>query len=349
MDTGEREFLKEHFLAHYNYRNCKREKLEVDASFRTYERLYIDSNQTKILMDCPPGKENLELFIKASNWLRSQGFSAPEIFEHDLRLGIGIVEDFGVNKFSTILTGRSPLSQDLDAEMIYEKAIDVLIKLSSIVSQEAVFPYYDDEIYIREALKFTKWYVRTVNGEELKSKQIEDYRIIWKHLLPYTRFIPESVVLRDYHVENLLWLEDRMGIRKVGLIDFQDALIGSPAYDLVSLLEDARIDVPQDITNKMIAKYLAARPEISRKDFLAAYAILGVQRNLKIIGVFAKKMVRYKNNNYLKYLPRVWRNLEEGLRHPLLAPMKNWLDKIISPDVRKAQGGLASNEKKLFV
>lgn len=348
MNNGEREFLKEHFLQYHGYSKSQREKLDRDASFRTYERLYISPNETKILMDCPPGKENLQLFVKVGNWLRSQGFSAPEIFKFDPRLGLAIIEDFGRDKFSTILCGESDLSEELDPEYLYNKAVDVLVKINSIIPQEGLFPYYDDEIYIREVMKFTKWYVPTLNGKILEDYQIENFRIIWKqHLLPLTRLIPATVVLRDYHVENLLWLgrQDSRGIENVGIIDFQDALLGSTAYDLVSLLEDARIDVPQELAHKMITKYLTARPEINRKEFLAAYAVLGVQRNLKIIGIFTKKAVKDKDSRYLQYLPRIWRYLEASLKHPLLVPMRKWLDEVIPANMRASASNNFTKEK----
>jgi N-acetylmuramate 1-kinase len=142
------------------------------------------------------------------------------------------------------------------------------------------------------------------------------------------------VVLRDFHVDNLMFLENRSGIKKVGLLDFQDAVVGSAAYDIVSLLEDARRDVSPQLADHLISRYLKSFPKIHRKDFQAAYSIFGIQRNLKIIGFCAAQAAKHKNPYYLSLLPRVWRYINQDLKHPLLLPMKNWLIKVLPAQMK---------------
>jgi aminoglycoside/choline kinase family phosphotransferase len=165
----------------------------------------------------------------------------------------------------------------------------------------------------------------------------EEYKNIWLNLLPLSRLLPNSLVLRDYHADNLMWLPDRSHIKRVGVLDFQDALIGSQAYDIVSLLEDLRRDISDELANKMITHYLDSNSNISRKEFLVAYHILGAQRNCKILGFCARKAMRDNNPTYLRMLPRMWRYIEKDLRHPLLLPLKKWFDKAIPANIRSSK------------
>ncbi|MFN7039086.1 MAG: aminoglycoside phosphotransferase family protein [Alphaproteobacteria bacterium] len=326
---SDREKIRENFLKVNNINNSNIELLPADASFRNYYRIKEGKNSF-ILMDAPPDKEpNTGIFVKVSEFLNDNGFSAPKIIKADLKKGFLLLEDLGNNSFNKILE-----EDNSKGELLYSYAIDVLLKLHSISVPDAILPYYTDDLILKELNRFIEWYIPVLNGEVISKKLQEEYEVVWKHLLQYARQIPETTVLRDYHVDNLMWLEDRENIRKVGLLDFQDAIVGSPVYDIVSLLQDARREVSEEITQAMITKYLTAKPDILRKDFLASYSILGAQRNLRIIGNFARKSVRDKNSNYLKFLPRVWSNIEKNLKHPLLFPLKAWLDKVISPQVR---------------
>ena len=328
-----RELLKKQFLASANCLNGVIQKLPADASFRTYDRLTLN-DKSYIVMDAPPSHENVKSFIKVLNFLDKNGFSVPKLFESDLKNGFLLLEDFGDDSFAKLLNHNK--EEELE-EQLYKSAIDLLVNLQKIPPIDGEFAYYSDELLLDEAKGLIEWYIPLLNGEQIPTKLIEEYEIIWRHLLQYARHIPETTVLRDYHAENLMWLADRDGYQRVGILDFQDAVIGSPVYDMVSLLEDARRDVNSDLSDKMITYYLSKRTDITRRDFLASYSILGAQRNLKIIGFIARKAVRDKNSKYFSLLPRVWGYIEKDLKHPLMLPLKAWLDKVISPQIRKPQ------------
>lgn len=323
-----REALKTIFLNQQKFKKMDREKLKNDASFRTYERLTTDRGSF-ILMDAPPEKEETLPFIKVSKFLRRNELSAPEVIAQDTNNGFLLLEDFGNDSFNNILNGNSELSKELTEERIYEKAIDALIYLHKLPSPDIDLPRYNDAMLLKESTCFIDWYVSVLNEETSTKEMKEEFNLIIRHLMSLSKRFAEVVVHRDYHVDNLIWLNDKVAFRKVGMLDFQDAVIGSPIYDLISLLEDARRDVSPALADKMIKRYLKAFPTYLRKDFNAAYAILGVQRNLKIIGIFARQAAKYKNPKYLSMLPRLWRYIHNDLKHPLLLPLKTWLTKTV--------------------
>jgi N-acetylmuramate 1-kinase len=329
-----RESLKEEFLNSSDLKNAKIIKLKNDASHRRYERIIIDNKKSFILMDAPPEKEKTLPFIKIANFLRKNDLSAPEIIKADSENGFLLLEDFGDEVFNTILSGKSHLSPELNEDRIYKKAIDTLIYLHKIPTSSISIPSYEDSMLIKESNLFIDWYVATLNGETLSKEVKEEFNLIMKHLLSTAKIFSDVVVLRDYHAENLIWLDNRIAHRKVGILDFQDAVLGSPAYDLASLLEDARRDVNPVLADSMITHYLKAFPTYSRKDFNIAYTIFAVQRNLKIVGIFARQAAKYKNPYYLSLLPRVWRYINHDLKHPLLLPLKNWLTKIVPTQMK---------------
>lgn len=329
----EREKLKSEFINNQNLINVERLKLKSDASFRSYERILSDKN-SYILMDAPPGKEETLPFIKIAKFLRANDLSAPEIFAEDTCNGFLLLEDFGDASFNNIFNGKSSLSAELTETRIYDKAIDALIHLHKLSPSSIDLPNYDEAMLLRESNLFIEWYVSVLNGENLKKEIQEEFNLILKHLLSLCNSFPNVIVLRDYHADNLIWLNDRIAHRKAGLLDFQDAVIGSPVYDIVSLLEDARRDVSQSLADSMIKRYLRAFPQYSQKDFNAAYAIYGLQRNLKIIGIFARQAVRNKNPTYLSMLPRIWKYIHNDLKHPLLFPLKKWLAKVVSTQMK---------------
>ncbi|MCT4635228.1 MAG: phosphotransferase [Rickettsiales bacterium] len=324
----ERELLKTSFLNEQNFKNLERQKLKNDASFRSYERLITDRGSF-ILMDAPPTKEETLPFIRMSEFLRKNDLSAPEVLAQDTKNGFLLLEDFGNESFNNILNGKSVLSEELTEERVYEKAIDALIRLHKLPSIDIDLPRYNDAMLLKESNCFIDWYVSVLNGEASTKEMKEEFNLIVKHLMTISKRFGEVVVHRDYHADNLIWLEDRIAFRKVGMLDFQDAVIGSPIYDLVSLLEDARRDVSPSLADKMIKRYLKAFPTYSRKDFNVAYATLGVQRNLKIIGIFARQAAKYKNPSYLSMLPRIWRYIHHDLKNPQLLPLKQWLTKTV--------------------
>ncbi len=316
-----REHIKKQFLDDYLGQKYTVNSLPADASFRSYERI-TTNNQTYILMDAPPDKETVSSFIKVGEFLYALDFSAPEILHKDMANGLVLLEDFGCNNYCKILSKGQKYNTE---SLLYHKAIDVLIALHKTKISIDI-PRYTKKMLLNETSLLIDWYFPALRGEDLTPSLKKEYIAIWSQLLDTILSKSQHLVLRDYHAENLMWLEDRVGIRRVGLLDFQDAVIGPAAYDIVSLLEDARRDVGNDIAQMMINYYLEVT-NLSRKDFLVDYAILGAQRNCKIIGIFARKALRDNNHHYLKLLPRVWSYILNNLNNPLLEPLKNWFNK----------------------
>jgi N-acetylmuramate 1-kinase len=320
-----RETMKADFLAAHGWQDAKRDKIPGDASFRRYERLTLQG-KTRILMDAPPDKEEVVPFINVAHYLHDQQLNAPEIIAADKEHGFVLLSDFGNDSYTKVLA-RSGADLEATEITLYEQAIDVLLKLHAAPCPDWV-PPYSEELLLREAMLMLEWYYPALNNAPLPEELEREYIAIWKGLLADIHDMPGVMVLRDYHADNLMWLPKRAGTDKVGLLDFQDAVRGSAAYDMVSLLEDARRDVSPATVEAMISRYIAGQSELSRKDFLAAYSILGAQRNCKIIGFCARKSMRDSNSSYLSLLARVWDHIDNDLRHPLLLPLKQWFRKV---------------------
>jgi aminoglycoside/choline kinase family phosphotransferase len=285
--------------------------LAGDASFRRYFRV-IDGGRRAVLMDAPPPHEDPRPFITIAEHLLEDGFAAPQILARDLEQGLVLIEDFGD------LRVKEHLDDQPDAELaVYGRAIDLLADLHRLPA--APVPAYDRAVYQREVGLLTQWYCPAIGLAVDEAA----YIAAWDVVLPIVEqsASPTVTVLRDYHAENIM-LIDRATSHGLGLLDFQDALAGHPAYDLVSLLQDARRDVPPPVEAAMLAHYKAiASPPA---DFDAAYAVLGAQRNAKIIGIFTRLWQRDGKPRYLSFLPRMWGLLERDLAHPALAPVAQW-------------------------
>ncbi len=290
-----------------------------DASFRRYFRVTCPKGRHAILMDAPPPHEDPRPFIDIARYLYAHGFRAPVIIGQDLEQGLVLIEDFGDDRMREHLDTRPS-----DEGRVYRQALDTLIALGK--APVADLPPYDEEAYLREVRLLTQWYMPSVG---LPFNETE-YDAMWRDLLtPLTNGITKPVtVLRDYHAENIMLLAD--GTQ--GIIDFQDALIGHPAYDLVSLLQDARRDVSPEFEAEMFA-YYSANANVA-PDFAHHYAVLGAQRNTKIIGIFTRLWKRDGKARYLDFLPRMWGLLERDLEHPELADLKAWFDNNIPPYIR---------------
>ncbi|HEX7855534.1 MAG TPA: phosphotransferase [Sphingobium sp.] len=288
--------------------------LAGDASFRRYFRV-VDGDRRAVLMDAPPPHEDPRPFVGVAEWLTGHGFAAPSILGRDLEQGLLLIEDFGDARVKEHVE-----DVPADEDAVYRRAIDLLAALHRLPSCD--LPPYDRAVYQREAGLVTEWYCPAV-GLDVDAK---GYVAAWDAVLPLVErdAVPPVTVLRDYHAENIMIIEDGERSFGLGLLDFQDALAGHPAYDLVSLLQDARRDVDPALEQAMLAHY-KARVAVSA-DFDAAYAILGAQRNAKIIGIFTRLWKRDGKPRYLSFLPRMWSLLERDLAHPALAPVKAWFD-----------------------
>jgi aminoglycoside/choline kinase family phosphotransferase len=313
-----RQDLISDFLEKNNLCAAKRTPLAGDASFRRYERI-LHGGKSLILMDAPPPKENVRPFIKVAKFLSGNTFSAPKIIAEDSENGFLLLEDLGDDLYSRLLQENRDAAFE---EEIYKQAAEALIRLHEI-QPPADLPRYDEALLLREARLFTEWRLQPA------PEKSAEYENILLKLFSHLKNEKPVVVLRDYHAENLIYLPGREAHKKVGLLDFQDAVIGSPAYDLVSLLEDARRDVGPELQKKIFAHFLALSPHIDREIFLNSYSLLGAQRNLKIIGIFTRLAKRDGKERYLSLLPRVWDHLANDLKNPYLAPLKNWLDETL--------------------
>ena len=311
------------FLAGTDWRDGRMTALSGDASFRRYFRL-AGGPSPALLMDAPPPQEDAAAFVRVARHLCTLGFSAPEIHAEDPAQGLLVIEDFGDATF----TRR--LAEGADEDALYRLATDTLIALHRHPDAASVnVPPYDGDALQREADLLIDWFLPAVTGAPAPPAAAAEYRAVWRDLYPLAETVPPTLVLRDYHVDNLMELPGRAGVAACGLLDFQDALIGSPAYDLVSLVADARRDIRPALRDAMVERYLAAFPALDRADFEAAAAMLSAQRNCKIIGIFTRLMARDGKPVYLQHIPRVWRRLEADLAHPALAPVRAWLDEAI--------------------
>ena len=318
------------FLAGTDWRKARMTALSGDASFRRYFRL-AGGPSPALLMDAPPPQEDVAPFVRVARHLCDLGFSAPAVHAEDPAHGFLVIEDFGDATF----TRR--LAEGADEDALYRLAADTLIALHRHPGAASVdVPPYDAAALQREADLLIDWFLPAVTGAPAPQATAEEYRAVWRELYPLADTAPPTLVLRDYHVDNLMELPSREGTAACGLLDFQDALVGSPAYDLVSLVADARRDIRPALRDAMVERYLAAFPALNRTDFLAAAAMLSAQRNCKIIGIFTRLMARDGKPFYLQHIPRVWRLLEADLAHPALAPVRAWLDDAIPPALRIA-------------
>jgi hypothetical protein len=316
------------FLARAGWGDATIEPLAGDASFRRYFRLRRGSG-TALLMDAPPPQEDPAPFLRAARWLDGNGLRAPMILAEQADKGLVLLEDFGTDRMRDYLD-----AQPQDEADVYAGAVDTLVALRAL--PPGPFLSYNTPEYLREVRLFTEWYCP---AQKLYA-DIAGFTTAWgsalRDLLPRQR--PGVTVLRDYHAENIMLLG---ALNRQGLLDFQDALVGHPAYDLVSLLQDARRDVSPELEAAMIERYLAATGE-DRTTFLADYARLGAQRNTKIVGIFVRLWKRDGKVRYLDLIPRVWRQLERDLAHPALAPVAAWFDANVPAALRESAGGTFS-------
>ncbi|HNJ47598.1 MAG TPA: phosphotransferase [Novosphingobium sp.] len=313
------------FLAAAGWSDAAIEPLAGDASFRRYFRLRRASGKTAMLMDAPPPNEDPQPFLRAAKWLDANGLRAPHIMAEDAQRGLVLLEDFGEVRMREYADQWSE-----DERAIYTAAVDTLIELHRL--PPGPFRDYSLQEYQREARLLVDWYCPAQN----LYVDAASYAAAWEEalapMLPRQR--PGVTVLRDYHAENIMLLG---ALHKQGLLDFQDALVGHPAYDLVSLLQDARRDVSPQLEAEMFDYYIKKTGQ--NDDFLADYARIGAQRNAKIVGIFVRLWKRDGKPRYLGMIPRVWAAMERDLAHPALAPVAEWFAANIPAELRAANGG----------
>jgi aminoglycoside/choline kinase family phosphotransferase len=313
------------FLAQHGWEGAEIRPLAGDASFRRYFRVHKDG-RTAVLMDAPPEHEDIGPFLTVAGHLLDRGFLPPRPLGIDRERGLLLLEDFGDDRVGPLLQREPERERE-----IYESAVDTLASIADQPAPEDI-PAYDEAAMEREVSLFTDWYVTALSLEVDEPAFHAAWRQGWADLLPLVERFP-VMVLRDYHADNLMVLPGR---RELGLLDFQDALAGHPAYDLVSLLQDARRDVSPELEQAMLDRYMEAARVQDRTRFRAHYEILGAQRNTKILGIFTRLWKRDGKAHYLPLQPRVWGYLERNLAHPALEPVRAWFDAEVPAEKRAA-------------
>lgn len=322
-----RQFLSTHQLASPD----QLIPIQGDASPRAYMRL-IHAGRSYILMDARRDKENFSMFVSMAEYLRGSALNAPEIYGADHDHGLMLLEDFGNGNYQSLFHTLSPATR----MELYTHATDVLVQLHQVTLPNfAVEPYHQERL-MKELSQFTTWYLPQMIQDPIKQHDAKQaFTSIWEELLHQLHTSHEVVVLRDYHSPNLMWMPERPQLAKVGLLDFQDAVIGSKAYDVVSLIEDARVDISKETTTYLLDYYLQSSTLTHKEHFLAEIALLGAQRNCKILGFLTRKLVQDNNRNYLPLHDRMWRYLERDCSHPALASLTVWFDRYVPVDKRE--------------
>jgi aminoglycoside/choline kinase family phosphotransferase len=312
------------FLAASGWGGAEILPLAGDASFRRYFRV-VHGSRTAVLMDAPPPHEDPRPFISVAEWLNGRGLSAPEILARDLETGLLLLGDFGNARL------REALDEDPEREHeLYAVATDVLVQLHGHPPMAGLKPHGLAQ-WLDELELFIEWYCPAVGAEV----DLGGYRTAWRKVLePIANDgLGPVTVLRDYHAENIMLVEGRDGVAHFGLLDFQDALQGHPAYDLASVLEDARRDVSPSIERAMLDRYLAATGHGDA--FEPAYWALAAQRNTRILGVFTRLWKRDNKPDYRRFQPRMWGLLERNLAQPHLKAVQDWFAANIAPQHRR--------------
>lgn len=319
------------FVARAGWADAAVSPLPGDASFRRYFRLARADGESAMLMHAPPPHEDPAPFLHVAHWLNENAMRAPAILAEEPEAGWVLTEDFGNDRMRDWLDANPA-----EERAAYKAAVDALAALHRL--PPGPFAPYDMAVYQREAALLTEWWC-PAQGLTVDS---EGFAAAWTEVLApvIARQNPGVTVLRDYHAENIMLLGGKASAPQ-GLIDFQDALVGHPAYDLVSLLQDARRDVDVHLETAMLLHY-AQSAGCAGDDFLADYATLGAQRNAKIVGIFTRLNARDGKPRYLAMIPRVWAALERDLAHPALGPVAAWFDANIPDALRQANGAFPS-------
>ena len=304
------------FLAQHGWVQAEVTPLIPDASFRSYKRLSLNGSR-RMLMDAPPSHENIDAYLDVTAHLRSLGLRVAEVYAEDRTRGFALIEDLGDDTFTRLLAAGA------DRKALYLTATDILAHLHSSAQATGLdVPAYDMPTLLREAALFADWFVPAVRGAAVSGGEREDFLGAFEEALAGVAADRRALVLRDYHVDNLMIVPGGDGMAGCALLDYQDALIGSPAYDVISLIEDARCDIPPEVRVAVLTHYFKARPELDRAAFITDMQLLGAQRSAKIAGIFVRLSRRDNKHVYLKHIPRVVHYIDRCLAAPALARVR---------------------------
>jgi aminoglycoside/choline kinase family phosphotransferase len=361
--SSDREAAKAAFLDNHGFGDAVRELLTGDASTRRYERLHRTGRASLIFMDQPAALETtpcpsdatpeqrmalgynasarlaagrVDAFIASAGYLRGQGLSAPEVVAADAPEGLAVLEDLGDDLYARLIERGSAEAP------LYEAAIDVLLRLhehappgvlSADGSNWPLLSY--DELALKTGLSmFIEWWPKYAGRAPFADDAVAEWDALWAPIRKAGAAGASVFAHRDYHAENLIWRPERPGPARVGLLDFQDALRAHPAWDLLSLLQDARRDVPGELERAMLDRYLAARPDLDREAFLADYAGLAALNAARILFIFARQVAHFERPRYRALMPRVWATLEKDLAAPEMAGVRAWFDRRVPKETR---------------
>lgn len=316
----------ENFLKQAGWQEAARQPLAGDASFRRYLRLEGVKGRA-VLMDAPPPMENVRPFATIAAWLKAAGYSAPGLLAQDAEQGFLLLEDLGDRRFDRLL------SHPQQAVEAYGAAVDLLADLHRRTPPKGL-KLQDPSLLLEEVSLVPDWYLPALTGKPCPPTLRRDYEEAWRAALARLPAFPPVLVLRDYFAENLLWLPDRAVLARVGLLDFQDAIAGHPAYDLISLVQDARRALPAELEEPMIERYIGASG-VPPEPFRAACALLGAQRAARIVGLWPRLWRRDGKPRYLAFMDQTFTRLEHNLEHPALSPVRAWFDREIPPNLRR--------------
>jgi N-acetylmuramate 1-kinase len=358
-----REDLKRAFLRANGFADLRRERLPGDASTRSYERLHAPDGSTLILMDQPPQNETApcppdatpeerlalgynasarlaagrtDAFAATAGYLTGRGLSAPTVRALDPEDGFAMLEDLGDELFARRVERGEP-----EAEL-YEAAVDALVRLHAEPPPAELEGYgvrwpllsYDDLALRTGCDLFLTWWPAYRGLDPFPAEALAEWEAAWAPVRARGEAGATVFAHRDYHAENLVWRPEREGPARVGMLDFQDALRAHPAWDLLSLLQDARRDVAPELEAAMLERYLAARPEVEREAFLADYRALAGLNNTRILFIFARQIAHFGRPRYVEFMPRTWGHLHRNLADPALSAVRAWFDRWLAPDLR---------------
>ena len=361
--SSDRDGLKADFLKAHGLAGARREALAGDASTRRYERLHRDGSPSLIFMDqppvesapCPPDATpeqrraagynamarlaagRVDAFVATAGWLRGQGLSAPVIVAFDAAEGLAVLEDLGDDLYATLIQNGAPEAP------LYEAAMDTLVRLHAepppeiLSAQGAEWPLltYDDLALQTGGAMFLEWWPKYAGMAAFSDRAVEAWESLWSPIRRRGEAGATVFCHRDYHAENLIWLSERAGPARVGLLDFQDAVRAHPAWDVSMLLHDGRRDVWPDLEAACLDRYLAARPQVDRAAFLADYHALGALNAARILFIFARQVAGYGRPKYEAFMPRMWRYLNQCLADPSLAGIRDWFDEHVPAGARR--------------